>query len=74
MMSVEAIQARVEELEKIVWCKNGNGGQSLLSITDEARRARRHVENSKCYSSIWVWCPSNYYDLELGQRKEVLGA
>ncbi|KAL7518891.1 hypothetical protein ACHAWX_003695 [Stephanocyclus meneghinianus] len=76
-MSTEAIstlRARIDELEKRSLCQDRTDGISTVAITPETRRARRHVQNSQCYSSRWVWCPPNYYDLGLEERKNILGA
>ncbi|KAL3801358.1 hypothetical protein HJC23_006968 [Cyclotella cryptica] len=76
-MSTEAIsslQARIDELEKLSWCPDRSDGNCAVAVTPEARRARRHVQNSQCYSSRWVWCPPNYYELGLEERKKILGA
>ena len=43
-------------------------------ITPGLRRARRHVQESRCHSSAWRLCPPDYYDLGLEERRAILGA
>jgi hypothetical protein len=43
-------------------------------ITPGLRRARRHVQESRCLSSAWRLCPPDYYDLGLEERRAILGA
>ncbi|KAL7503050.1 hypothetical protein ACHAXN_000903 [Cyclotella atomus] len=71
--ALSTLQSRIEALEKNSWCTDFTKGNNV-TITPEVRRARRHVQSSQCFSSKWVWCPSNYYEMELEQRKGILGA
>lgn len=71
-MSVEALSSRVDALERKTWgFSAGSGGDG---IAEPLRRARRHVESSDCYSSIWKHCPADYYDLGLEERRKILSA
>ena len=74
--AISDIESRINQLEKRSWstCSVKNGNDKIETITPEARRARRHVQSSHCYSSKWVWCPGNYYELKLEERKSILGA
>ena len=87
-VTLTSLQARIEALEKLSWInKNGlplasdssdsstaTDGGAIIVPTPEMRRARRHVQSAHCYSSLWKWCPPNYYSLTLEQRKNILGA
>jgi prolyl-tRNA editing enzyme YbaK/EbsC (Cys-tRNA(Pro) deacylase) len=51
---------------------DGGGGDAM--IPPGPRRARRHVEESRCHSSAWRLCPPDYYSLGLEERRAILGA
>ena len=54
---------------------DGDGdGDGDSKITPGLRRARRHVQESRCHSSAWRLCPPDYYDLGLEERRAILGA
>jgi hypothetical protein len=40
---------------------------------DGINRARAAAERLCCYSAQWIWVPSNYYQLSLQQRAQLLG-
>jgi len=63
------IGQRISELEKIHYCDISSNQLDKCII-----RARRSVEQKQCYSAQWKWVPSNYYDLNLSQRAELLSA
>ena len=71
-MSVEALSSRVDALERKSWGSPADSGGD--GISEALRRARRHVEQAGCYSSIWKRCPANYYDLGLEERRKILSA
>jgi len=77
--AVQLLLSRIDAFEKSSWTNITKHEQKKqtkndINITSQMRRARRHVETSHCYSSQWILCPSNYYDLTLEERKEILGA
>jgi prolyl-tRNA editing enzyme YbaK/EbsC (Cys-tRNA(Pro) deacylase) len=48
---------------------------NIIPYPDEVQRVRRHVyQTNCCYSAQFIHCPSNYYQLDLNQRKVILGA
>jgi len=57
--SIAVLKEKITNLEKSVWASKGSSDE----ITPDLRRARRHVEETNCYSSVWKHCPSNYYAL-----------
>ena len=57
---------RIADLEKRSW--------QGVAPTPALRRTRRHIQSSRCYSSDWKLCPSDYYALSLDERKAILGA
>ena len=71
--TIAALRDKIATLEKSSWITSSDNGEDS-TITPELRRARRHVQESHCYSSIWKHCPSNYYTLSLDERKVILGA
>lgn len=69
---------KIAALENSSWSvvaapKEGSSSDTT-TITQNLRRARRHVQESNCYSSTWKHCLSNYYTLSLDERKVILGA
>ena len=71
--TIAALRDKIATLEKSSWSISSDNDEDS-TITPELRRARRHVQESHCYSSIWKHCPSNYYTLSLDERKVILGA
>ena len=69
--TIAALRDKIATLEKSSWISSDDKDST---ITPELRRARRHAEESHCYSSTWKHCPSNYYNLSLDERKVILGA
>ena len=48
---------------------------NIIPYPDEVQRVRRHVYQTRCcYSAQFIHCPSDYYQLDLNQRKVILGA
>ena len=82
--AVQLLLSQIDAIEKSSWttvANNNNKQQKKQSndevnvnITPQMRCARRHVQNSLCYSSRWRLCPSDYYNLTLDERKVILGA
>ena len=68
--TIAALRDKIAAIEKSSWISD----EKDSTITPELRRARRHVQESHCYSSTWKHCPSNYYNLSLDERKVILGA
>lgn len=68
-MNCSALLARVQKLENDRFgCPEGiDADQSMC-------RARTEVEAKGCYSSVWKWTPSNYYDQPIAGRAKILGA
>ncbi|KAL7535353.1 hypothetical protein ACHAXR_006438 [Thalassiosira sp. AJA248-18] len=74
--TISSIEKQIGSLEKSSWnTKKGSAvDDEAAIITPELRRARRHVQESHCYSSNYKLCPPNYYTLSLDERKTILGA
>lgn len=70
--TVSSLEERIAALEETSWNTKTKSGS--VPITPELRRARRHVQETHCYSSNWKHCPPNYYTLSLDERKAILGA
>jgi prolyl-tRNA editing enzyme YbaK/EbsC (Cys-tRNA(Pro) deacylase) len=48
---------------------------NIIPYPDEVQRVRRHIyQTNCCYSAQFIHCPTNYYQLDLNQRKVILGA
>jgi prolyl-tRNA editing enzyme YbaK/EbsC (Cys-tRNA(Pro) deacylase) len=48
---------------------------NIIPYPDEVQRVRRHVYKTNCcYSAQFIHCPTNYYQLDLYQRRVILGA
>lgn len=76
--TIQSLLSRIEAIEKSSWSNSSTttskNNEEGIKITTEMARARRHVQSSRCYSSQWKLCPSNYYTLSLDERKVILGA
>ena len=77
--TVQQLLSQIDAIEKSSWTsaaesKSKQQKGDNVKITPQMRRAKRHVQTSRCYSSQWKLCPSNYYTLTLDQRKAILGA
>ncbi|KAL3788346.1 hypothetical protein ACHAW5_001232 [Stephanodiscus triporus] len=53
---------------------SNDGDASGDAITPDLRRAKRHVQESRCHSSTWRLCPPDYYAFDLEERMRILGA
>mmetsp|Transcript_44388 Transcript_44388/g.94472 ORF Transcript_44388/g.94472 Transcript_44388/m.94472 type:complete len:239 (+) Transcript_44388:97-813(+) len=71
---ISSLEARISSLERSSWGTIEDVAGSPPSITPALRRARRHVQSSRCFSSLWKHCPPRYYSLSLDDRRAVLGA
>ena len=76
--AIQSLLARIEAIEKSSWSHSNSttskNNEEDIKITTEMTRARKHVQSTRCYSSQWKLCPSNYYTLSLDERKVILGA
>jgi len=66
--SLKDLISRVQQLEN-----NLHKQPKTIIIDEQTRRARQAVESRKCYSARWKWVPTNYYDLDLSLRAQILG-
>jgi prolyl-tRNA editing enzyme YbaK/EbsC (Cys-tRNA(Pro) deacylase) len=84
---LSSLQERIVSLERSSWMNgtspaskssppssSNDGDASGDAITPDLRRAKRHVQESRCHSSAWRLCPPDYYAIDLDERMRILGA